>query len=387
MKQNNQEMNIPPHVQEKFEEEIRVELIRQQTEEDLRTNPLYQEFFGQFNQNSVETFIRNYSRRKAVYLTRGPIYLNELEQGGLKYKMFAEEALWAIQQKKLFNLQCQWRAEQVKLKGVNHSTQFLLFAANIQHCPFISPVSRAEVELYISFLRSGYAKNIYGFDNWQDYEAFKAEYHANSIPGLDDCIDEHMPAWYRYYDEHMGTSNLMELPDLRGEKENRYRSISRQKQLKNLRDQGIIQKIDNRPYISIFDTELVTNFVKKFEDKNTIKFSRAVEEFQSQMDDHMELDEALETLRSAGNTISIKSNIDWKEGIIDAARQFEMEQVANMIPSVHQEYAFRMENGINFPQSLADKKKEEYAFQLCESARQQILDGRKTLGEQEDLRF
>jgi len=387
MKQNNQEMNLPPHIQEKFEEEIRVELIRQQTEEDLRTNASYQEFFGQFNQNSVESFIRNYARRKAMYLTRGPIYLDQQEKGGLKYKMFAEEALWAIQQKKLFNLQCQWRAELIKLKGVEHSTQFLSFAVNIQHCAFISPVSRAETELYNRFLRSGYAKNIYGFDNWQDYEAFKTEYNSCFTSGLDNCDDEHMPSWYRFYDEHMGTSNLLELPDIRGEKENRYRSISRQKQLKNLRDQGVTKIVDNRPYISIFDTDLVNNFVKKFEDKTTIKYSRAVEEFHLQMDGHMELDEALETLLTSGVTVSIKANQDWKEGIIDAARQFEMDQIASTIPSVHQEYAFRMENGINFPKSLADKKKEEYAFQLCESARQQILDGRRSLGESEDMHF
>ena len=380
-------MQLPPHVQEKFEEEIRVELIRQQTEEELRTNPLYQEFFTQFNQSSVETFIRNYARRKAVYLTRGPLYLNQQEEGGLKYKMFAEEALWAIQQKKLFNLQCQWRAEQVKLKGMEHSTQFLLFAANIQHCPFISPVSRAEVELYMRFLRSGYAKNIYGFDNWQDYEAFKAEYHAGTIPGIDNCIEEHMPSWYRFFDEHMGTARLMDLDDTRGEKENRYRSIARQKQLENIRKQSVVKTKDNRPYISIFDTDLVNNFVKKFEDKHTLKYCRAVEDFQNQMDDHMELDEALEALRSAGVPIAIKSNEDWKEGIVEAARQYEMEQVAQTIPSVHQEYLFRLENGINFPQSIADKKKEEYAFQLCESARQQILEGRRTLGESEDLRF
>ncbi len=387
MKENYPDMQLPPHVQEKFEEEIRVEIIRQQTEQDLRSNPIYQEFFTQFNSVSVETFIRNYSRRKAVYLTRGPQYLDSAEQGGLKYKTLAEEALWAIQQKKLFNLQCQWRAGQVKLKGVEHSTQFLQLSSNIQHCPFLNPVSRAEVDLYILYLGSGFAKQLFGFDNWQDYEAYKTEYQAGTIPGIDSANDDHIPAWYRFYDEHMGTSNLMDLEDIRGEKENRYRSVARQKQLETLRSQTPKMNGDVRPYLSIFDIELVESFVKRFEDKRTLKYCKAVEEFQYQLDEQMEVDDALETLRNASIPVSIRTNKDWKEAIIEAAHQYELNQIARILPTVHQEYLFRIENGINFPQTLIDKKKEEYAYQLCEIARQQIIDGRKILGEPENLRF
>jgi hypothetical protein len=387
MNKNNQEMQLPAHVQEKFEEEIRVEIIRQQTEEDLKSNPVYQEFFNQFNPHSVESFIKNYARRKALYITRGQEYLNLQEQSDLKYKMMAEEALWAIQQKKLFNLQCQWRADQIRLKGVEHSTQFLSLAANIQHCPYISPVSRAELDLYIQFLKSGNARQVFGFDNWQDYEAFKTEAESGYIPGIDSTNDEHMPAWYRFYDEHMGTAHLMDLQDYRGEKENRYRSIARQKQLDNIRRQESKKLNDSRPFISIFDVTLVESFVKKFEDKKTLKYCRAVESFQLQMDEQIELEDAIETLRSAGTKVSIKANADWKEAVIDAARQWELSQIAEALPAVHQEYAFRMENGINFPQSLVDKKREEYAFTLCEMAKQQILDGRKILGEPEDMKF
>ncbi len=388
MKQSHSEVQLPRQVQEKFEEEIRVELIRQQTELDLKSNPVYQEFFSQFHPTSVETFIRNYARRKAVYMINGPHYLNMQEQGGLKYKILAEEGLWAIQQKKLFNLQCQWRAEQVRLKGVEHSTQFLLFSANIQHCPFISPVSRAELDLYIEFLRTEESRFSYGYDNWQDYEAFKAEYQAEANGESANKEDEvTMPAWYRFYDEHMGTARLFDLPDVRGDKENRYRSIARQKQLETLRRKQKNVSNDTRPYLSIFDTTVVESFIKKFEDKRMVKYCRAVEEFQDQMDNNIELDDALDALRNAGTPVSIRANRDWKEAIIEAAHRFELEQIANILPSVHQEYLFRVENGINFQQNLIDKKKEEYAFQLCEMARTQILEGRGLLGEPQNLKF
>jgi hypothetical protein len=36
---------------------------------------------------------------------------------------------------------------------------------------------------------------------------------------------------------------------------------------------------------------------------------------------------------------------------------------------------------------MIDKKKEEYAFQMCEIAKQQILEGRSMYGEDESLNF
>jgi hypothetical protein len=312
--------------------------------------------------------------------------MSQKEQQGIRFKVMAEDAIWAIQQKKLFNLQCQWRAEQVKLKGIEHSTQFLLLSANIQHCAFITPVSRAEVDLYMQFLRSEDGTQMQGYDNWQDYEGFRAEYENGSIPGMEDGA-ESIPAWYRYYDAHHGTHVLMELEDIRGEKESRYRSLARQRQLNEIRSKQAFVSQDDRPYLSIFDSEIVESFVRQFEDKKILKYCKAVEQFQQSLDDQMEVDDALETLRNANCNVSIKSNSDWKAAIMEAALRFELEQVAQLLPAVHQEYTFRVENCINFTQSIIDKKRGEYAFQLCEMARQQILEGRSIVGERPDFKF
>jgi hypothetical protein len=387
MNKQEQDLKVPSHLQDKFEEEIRVEIIRQQTEDELRSQSIYQEFFNQFNPHSVESFIKNYARRKALYLTRGQEYINLQEQKELKYKMLAEEALWSIQQKKLFNLQCQWRAEQIKLKGVEHTTQFLTLGTNIQHCPFIAPVSNAELELFISFLKSGQANQVFGFDNWQDYDAFKSEADDCYFPGIDGPLELHMPAWYKFFDEQMGTGYLLTLPDLRGEKEQNYRAVARKQELKEIKNKESKKTSDNRPFLSIFDTIVVESFVKKFEDKRTLKYCKAVEEFQSQLDENIELDDALETLRLAGSKVAIRAKADWKDAIIDAARQYEMSQIADALTAVHQEYVFRRENGISFHQSVIDKKREEYTYTLSDLAKSQILLGRKLLGEDQNMNF
>ena len=108
--------------------------------------------------------------------------------------------------------------------------------------------------------------------------------------------------------------------------------------------------------------DTVESFVKKFEDKRTLKYCRAVEEFQLQLDEQMEVDDAIETLRNASINVAVKSTNDWKQAIIDAAHRYELGQVSNVLTTVHQEYIFRVENSINFPQSMIDKKREEYAF-------------------------
>lgn len=383
-----QQLNeLPAQLREKFEEEIRTEIIRQKTEDDLRTNPVYQEFFAQFNPTSVEQFIRSYARRKAFYLTRGVEYINQQEKNSLRYNMIAEDCLWSIQQKKLFNLQCQWRAEQIRLKGIEHSTQFQFLSANIQHCPYITPVSKAEIELYIRFIKSGLASLSLSYDNWQDYEAFKAEYQSGTITAVDDDVESHMPTWYRFYDEYMGTGSLLDLPDIRGEKENRYRSVARQRKLEQIKMTCRPNKVDERPYLSIYDTDLVKSFVRRFEDRKTQKYCHAVESFQQILDDNIELEDALDTLKQAQAAIPVKSCQDWKLAVTEAARQYELLQVASILPFVHQEYSIRVENGVNFPQSLIDKKREEYAFHLCETARKQIIEGRGILGEPANLKF
>ena len=378
---------LPQHVQQKFDEEIKAEVIRQQTEDELRSNPIIQNYFSTFNEQSVEGFIRNYSRKKAIYITKGPVYINIKEQQDLRYKLMAEESLWAIQQKKLFNLQCQWRAEQLKLNGIEHSAQFQILSANIQHCPYITQVSRNELDLYIKYLKSGNVGDLFWFDSWQDYESFRIDYQHQQSRDDNDILANRIPAWYSFYDYHMGTDALMNLEDIRGEKELKYRSLSRKRQSEELKQKNLARSIDRRPFINAFDTEAIEQFIKEFEDRKLLKFCRAVEGFNHRIDENMEVEEALETLRCAGEKIPLEASSDWKESVIEAAHNYELGQIAQLLPLVFQEYHFRNENCINYEQSELDKRRAESAFQICELAKKQILLGRLLSGEPEDFNF
>ena len=381
--------HLPQHVQEKFDEEIKAELIRQQTEDELKNNPAIQEYFSEYNKFSVDGFIRNYAIKKSIYITQGPVILNNRENEELKFKVLAEEALWSIQQKKLFNLQCEWRAEQVKLKGIEHCSQFLLLSANIQHCPYITPISRAELELYIKYLKSGHVGNLYWIDTWQDYEAYKNDHlhHTQSREEEKNMMATRIPSWYSFYDYHMGTDVLMNLQDQRGEKEKKYKSLARKQTAEEIKKQNLHRQLDDRPFINPFDAAMIEKFIKEFEDKKLMKYYRAVEGFNNSLDANLDVEEAISTLKHACDAISLDSSDDWREAIIEAARNYELKQIANTLPIVFQEYHFRHENSINYTLSEIDKKRAEGAFQLCEKARKQILIGRLIAGENEDFNF
>ena len=380
---------LPEHVQEKFDEEIKAELIRQRTEEELKTNSSIQEYFSAFNEKSVENFIRNYARKKSIYITQGPAIINMKENEELKFKVQAENALWTIQQKKLFNLQCQWRAEQIKLKGIEHTAQFHLLSSNIQHCPFLTPISRAELDLYIKYLRSGNVGDLFWIDNWQDYDGFKAD-HFQQIHAVEEdrnMMATHIPSWFSFYDYHMGTDILMDYEDIRGEKEQKYRSLARKRQAEETKKHSFSRSEEELPFINSIDNDSIEDFIVKFEDKRLLKFYKAVEGFNNKLEANIVVEEAIETLRQACESIALSASEDWKEAIIESARNYELKQIAQDLPIVFQEYHFRRENGINYTQNEMDKRKAENAFQVCEIVKKQILMGRLLSGEKEDFNF
>ncbi|HEX2983457.1 MAG TPA: hypothetical protein VHO28_07930, partial [Ignavibacteriales bacterium] len=99
---------------------------------DLKTNSIYKDFFGKYNKTSVESFINNYAFQKANLLKYGESYLLNEEKLFLTQKNKAELRLWEIQQKKLFNLQCQWRAGMISLPEIETSYDFKYWEKNIE---------------------------------------------------------------------------------------------------------------------------------------------------------------------------------------------------------------------------------------------------------------
>ena len=212
-----EEMNSGEQADNSKTEEYRYEnykLIEEKFLKDLNENPRYDEFFSQFNPIAVKIFKENYAWKKTSAAIWGPQSIDRYEGYLQRYTELAWEKLWEIQQRKLFDLQCRWRAEQLKIPEIVISFDFHYWSERIEKCPFLTPISEIELERYIQYLERNSYDNIFVFDDdWQDYNDFKAR-HLN----IDDDIASDPPPWYDYYEAVTGLSSLYLLYDYRGKK-------------------------------------------------------------------------------------------------------------------------------------------------------------------------
>ena len=88
--------------------------IQEEFEKDLLENPAYKEFFAKYTPKSVRQFCENYAGHKNLLISNWECYIDEPSKEVL-WRKRAEEMLELILNKKLFNLQLQWRADQVKI--------------------------------------------------------------------------------------------------------------------------------------------------------------------------------------------------------------------------------------------------------------------------------
>ena len=86
------------------------EVTEEKIKEELQTIPKYQEYFKKFPEKEVKNFIDAYARKKYYYLNHGERSVRNAEYDLTKYQREAETRLWHIQEKKLFNAECRWRA-------------------------------------------------------------------------------------------------------------------------------------------------------------------------------------------------------------------------------------------------------------------------------------
>ncbi|NJO68994.1 MAG: hypothetical protein HC830_06620 [Bacteroidetes bacterium] len=112
-----------------------------------------------------------YVRHKAHLARYYDTVIETSQKKVIRFRENAEKLIKIILQKKLFNLQLLWRAEQIQIKEISFSSEFRFWAEHISDCPFIPPVTQQELEVM---------KKFYGIENydyilsysafeWQDY--------------------------------------------------------------------------------------------------------------------------------------------------------------------------------------------------------------------------
>jgi len=354
--------------------------------EELRNNEVFMKFLERTHPDNRERFIDDYASEKVNWIDWGPNYKKWVEGEDLHWMVDASERLKEIQQKKLFDIQCLWRAEKLEIKQVKLTKDFEYWEDNIFNCPFIDPVSEEDVDMYIQYLEMGEFEDEQWFlDGWQDYEEIKEAYNN------EDAM-RNVPEWYEFHNSRTGLQVYFLLPDIRGGKEKFYMGLwaaeQRRKQknpIPEIKENDLNEKentSDRRPFLNYHEKGWMTWFVNTFEDKST---QELFQKFggERNFDDYDEyLQNDMQLLTRADENIPIDGWFDWKEAVHKTADKYRRKKIIQAIPAAFEQYRINIELNIAF-----EEKEVNDIFDWQKWYSDAILRGRELNGEPRDFNF
>ena len=353
------------------------EITEEEIKAEMKANTAMQEYFKQFASYSVNSFIDCYARDKKYWINYSKRNLERKENHSIKWVTKAADHLATIQQKKLFDIQCLWRAEKITIPQVQLCYDFQLWKKDILNCPFVDPVSEDDIHLYATYLQSDNALNDdnngrWSVDEWQDFDEIKEAYN-------NDNANTNFPEWYDFYNSRKGTSVYMILPDIRGEKEEFYMKLAREENR---------SKKPQEPYIPenhlwYTDKDKREWFIKTFETKKIQEYYAAYEWSQRNAGLREDLEYYLHTLYEADEPVAIEANMDWAKAVKITAIKYCNQKIAEALPQAWEQYMLNIQMGIPFQNERKFTAKDDIR-KIYEEA---IIKGRKLNGEPEDLNF
>lgn len=376
MEELNDESGLDRYTKEKvakgIEDLLEEKELKMKWHRELDSNESAQNYFKSYKSTSVPDFVNHYINQKYLWYKYGDMYHDMMERERSQWINDAHEHLEVILQKKLFDIQCLWRADEIELKGVEICFDFLIWGDDIYNCPFIEPITEKDIKLYQEFLLQGDRDFDYlAQEEWQNYEDIKASYTSDS----EEC---EMPEWYEFINLRTGKNSLLLLPDLKGKKEEFYSGLKFAEDRKKIA--AVVHsdtQLDARPYIRAYDEKSLAFFVKTFEDRDTQRHFDNYKEGYNNGDDNYEYYyEIFNSIMSAEEPIAIKSNYDFKEAMKDAYNEFRYRKLADHLPMAYEQYLFNREMGIS-----TNKENSPIYLSMRDQVVKRILDGRELNGE------
>lgn len=371
------EDEINKHLNQEIEEAELKKRLYEQYLAELKSKVLLKEMEC-YDPSCIERFLQEYANKKVQVTMWGEASLKRLESNNLHWVNTAMKLLEEIQQKKMFDLQCLWRAEQIKLPEVLSTYDFQYWEYHIFQCPLLSPITMEEVELYQSYMNSNnYEAHEYGMVGWQDYDEIKEAYSYEDT-------DFSVPEWYNFHNSRTGNNRLLLLPDIRGEKEEYYNNLCEEERInKGLPPAFIANFTQTKPTLSRFDNNQLRWFVNTFEDATTRKYMENY--FAAVVDNKSYYVDAIDLARELaqdGKIWRIKSNPDWFEALRECYSSYELKKTAEVLPLAFEQHEMLISSGIGIPDENPDNGKE-----LRKVLQNIILKGRRLAGEEENFDF
>ncbi len=353
--------------------------IAEAIKKQLETDQDMIAWFGKYGKHSWDSFINRYASSKALALRFPTLYIDKFKPANKHYNKLARIALEAIQQKKFFNLQCEWRAGKVELPFITYGVDFEIIGRDsIMDYPYLSPVSKEEMELFIQFLNSDMAEE-YGencYIDWQDYDSFS----NNSTV----TYKSKVPNWYEYYDSIYGTGYLSNFPDDRGEQEDEYIKVAFEQERRG-RPPHIMDPEFQKPFP---DSKAEWDFAKCFE---TPEMAEVIVSHLKSIEHHdiyYALDKDYEFLKSLPDTPTLIHHSDWRVAIQLTVERYRLDKIAEALPRVWRQY---IKDVGDDPEAYVHRRMANTKFNIDEldkhghrkAVSERVKRGRKLMGESE----
>lgn len=378
MEENYDDPELDDYTRKKIKKEIEDNLeekkLTKQWRSELEANDSFQSYLSGFKTNTVEVFLDMYLRRKYQAYKHKIFYAEQLEKMRTQWIDEANEHLEPILQKKLYDMQCLWRANKLTIEGVEISFDFKLWGNDILNCPFLE-LTTDDIELYQDFLKSGEA-DLYcnSFHDWQDYDDLKKAYAGDS--------DFEMPEWYEYHNMRTGNGPLSLLSDVREPKERFYIDIANENdEKKKAKIHSSPYVPDDRPFLWYSDDETVTFIVNTFEDAESKKNMQNYLQYKKTSD--FDLDRLIMDMSEIDDYIPIESHYDYKQALEIAYNKYFLGKVSEHLPIAYEQYLFNKSMNLD----NAKEKFHDSYVNIRNDYYKSILDGRELNGEPRDLNF
>lgn len=360
------------------------ELLKTQWLKELKNNPKVQIFLESYKQSDWEYMYKHYVNNKMLAVQYADQYKNQNEGRVNEWVVAAKEHLNIIQQKKLFDAHCKWRAGIETFEGVEICFDFEVWENDVLNCPFLEPPTDYDIELYSQFLNreNNIELEFESEDDWQDYDGLKEAYNTNEQ-------NRNFPEWYEFHNSRTGNGILLTLPDVRGKLEEFYKDLARKEKQKDAKP--YIPPLDiDKPYLNYYDKKIQLDFAKFIEDKEMFSIFKSFVDATEHHDD-FENERAVENLNYLSNVkdelIPIEAHQDYRIALQIACQRYRFKKIAENLPFALEQYYTEKrlkQMGID---SYEDKRDFLFHLELRKLHADSILLGRKLNNEPQDFNF
>lgn len=354
---------------------------------ELQAVPAFQADMAAYRPQGVDQFVDTYTEIKAKIYLEGPAALQGQADTFLKFREAAAKRLWHIQQKKLFDLQCQWRAGQIDLPGVRVSWDFQTWEHYLDYCPFLPPLTADEVARYEAYLRSDYFDYNENSGLWQSYRDFK----LSEDPDRRAESHNDLPAWYAYHNVVTGAGALLSLPDVRGEWEERYLRLYRaERDAKRAATQSEAEKLPwppecyglgaIAPFLDLYEAAAELPRLHRW--REAIRQKKALKSVELEQTEYWYY-----CILPEAGAWPIKAHPDWRVALRQAGIDYWRTHVADALHEVWQEQEQNRALGLPVLQSERGRTPFEELDWDDDWYIQAVLRGRELAGEPRTLDF